>query len=146
MPIVDELAAVDMHRRHALGRGIYSVMWSVRYVTWESAATQVERVCCRFNRWCPGSCQHVLRLPHDVVGLFHVASLRCRSLHMQEEILQSQDPGVGHVLTMVTDPFTGGGAMQAASPVVNVAHRLWLFTDRLPFKVPYTRWEDGGRG
>lgn len=42
---------------------------------------------------------------------------------------------MGHVLTLLTDPYTGGGAMQGAAPGVGVASRLWLFTDRLPLKV-----------
>lgn len=49
--------------------------------------------------------------------------------------METQDPDVGHVLTMLTDPYTGGGAMQGASPGIGIANRLWLFTDRLPFKV-----------
>ena len=53
----------------------------------------------------------------------------------QEEKLESNDPSMGHVLTLLTDPYTGGGAMQGAAPGIGVANRLWLFTDRLPFKV-----------
>ena len=53
----------------------------------------------------------------------------------QEESLETQDSDVGHVLTMLTDPYTGGGAMQGASSGIGIANRLWLFTDRLPFKV-----------
>lgn len=55
----------------------------------------------------------------------------------KEESLEAQDPSMGHVLALLTDPYTGGGAMQGAAPGIGVANRLWLFTDKLPFKVPY---------
>lgn len=45
---------------------------------------------------------------------------------------------MGHVLALLTDPYTGGGAMQGAAPGIGVANRLWLFTDKLPFKVQVT--------
>lgn len=68
---------------------------------------------------------------------------------MQEESLETQDPETGHVLTMLTDPFTGGGAMHGASSGIGVAKRLWLFTDRLPFKVsvfPFVRLKSRKKG
>ncbi|CAM9769058.1 unnamed protein product, partial [Laminaria digitata] len=67
-------------------------------------------------------------------GRLQVVS-RLNGAVVQEESLETQDSDVGHVLTMLTDPYTGGGAMQGASPGIGIANRLWLFTDRLPFKV-----------
>lgn len=51
---------------------------------------------------------------------------------------------MGHVLALLTDPYTGGGAMQGAAPGIGVANRLWLFTDKLPFKVLETSLFCGG--
>eukprot|EP00752_Nemacystus_decipiens_P004533 g4139.t2 len=67
-------------------------------------------------------------------GRLQVVS-RLNGAVVQEESLETNDPSMGHVLTLLTDPYTGGGAMQGAAPGIGVANRLWLFTDRLPFKV-----------
>ncbi|CAN0161159.1 unnamed protein product, partial [Hapterophycus canaliculatus] len=67
-------------------------------------------------------------------GRLQVVS-RLNGAVVQEENLETQDLSMGHVLTLLTDPYTGGGAMQGAAPGLGVANRLWLFTDRLPFKV-----------
>ncbi|CAN0241535.1 unnamed protein product, partial [Ectocarpus fasciculatus] len=67
-------------------------------------------------------------------GRLQVVS-RLNGAVVQEESLETHDPTMGHVLTLLTDPYTGGGAMQGAAPGIGVANRLWLFTDRLPFKL-----------
>lgn len=70
----------------------------------------------------------------------------------QEESLETQDRETGHVLTLITDPYTGGGAMQGAASGIGVGNRLWLLTDKLPFKVRgegenlSERLGDGARG